>query len=253
MYAWISRLLLFVAISSQNAWSLSNFSPGDLSDLQQTNVDELIKLVALGANHRQLLPARPLGLGVGLEIGVDVTGVVVPDEFKAALALAADSSAGQVPSLLPLPKISFYKGLPAGIDLGFSFISYQSSISFYGASVQWAFLSKSAVLPNAAVRFNAAYAKVWFIQTRNFALDAVVSKRFSVIEPYLGTGLQMWNGSLSVSSSSLPASLSASNSGVSPHVFFGFPIKLVFIRIVGEIDYNFSGVTSYGGKVALSF
>ncbi len=248
-----SVLSLGFLADPRKAHALTEFNPGDLSDLQQTNIDELIKLVALGANHRDYKAARPLGSTIGLDLGIDVTAVVVPNEFKAALALAADTTADQVPSPIPLPRISLHKGLPGGIDIGASYVSYQGLFTNFGASLQWAFLKKSPVLPNASVRLVGSYAKLYFIQARNFALDALVSKRLAIFEPYIGAGVQYWNGKLDVSSATLPVSLSSSTSGVSPHAFFGLPIKLVFLKFVAEIDYNFSGVTSYGGKVALSF
>jgi hypothetical protein len=152
---------------------------------------------------------------------------------------------------LPLPKVSIFKGFGGGVDLGFSFISSGEAFSIYGGSIQWAFLRKSPVGPHAALRLSAAFSDLSFISTSNYGLDLIVSKKLAIIDPYLGAGFQLWSGSLEVPN--FPGGLTNSNSGFSPHIFVGLPINLLFLKLVGEYDYNFAGVTTYGGKIALSF
>ena len=83
----------------------------------------------------------------------------------------------------------------------------------------------------------------------------MASKSLVLIEPYVGTGLQTWAGDLDVSGATvgLPANISASQSGATGHVFVGTPLKLLFLHITGELDYSFSGLTTYGGKMSFTF
>jgi hypothetical protein len=40
---------------------------------------------------------------------------------------------------------------------------------------------------------------------------------------------------------------------VNGHIFGGLSIKLFILKLVGEVDYNFNGALTYGGRVAISF
>jgi hypothetical protein len=217
----------------------------------------LIKTVAIGAGHRPFQSATPLGNTIGLDIGADVVGISVPEEFKTAISLASDTSSSEVPAVIYLPKLNIHKGFPAGINVGFSYISYQEKFKIIGFDTQWAFLRKP-LAPNLAARFTGSYTKMYYIQTRTFGLDLIASKKLAVIDPYLGVGLQYWSGNLSIPAppgtpAGIPLGVDADASSVSPHLFAGFPLKLVFLKLTGEIDYSFAGITTYGGKVSLSF
>jgi hypothetical protein len=255
-YSWMRRILALLLLPA-TGFALDGFNAGNVSDLSAANVESMIELVAIGGNHRAFQPATPLGNALGLDISLDVAAISVPEDFKTALALASDTSTDQVPGLLPLPKLNIHKGLPGGINLGFSYVSYQDQFRIYGFDAQWAFLRKP-VTPNVALRFSAAYTKLYYIQTRNFGLDVVVSKRLAVIDPYLGLGIQYWNGTLALpfpagTPTGLTEGVPDHASSADPHIFVGLPIKLIFLKITGEIDYSFAGITTYGGKIGLSF
>lgn len=249
-------LLLVAAISAPlSAQAYQNYSPGDLSGLSQDNVDEMVKTAAIGSGHRAMEPASNQGLIFGLDVGIEVTAISISDNFKAAIAAATQQPASQVPSLVPLPKLNVNKGLPFGIDFGFSYVTYQSIFTDWGFDVQWNFLKGGGAKPDLAARISYGHSHLYFFDSHVLNIDALVSKKLVLIEPYLGLGTQIWSGTLDVSgaSSGLPSDVSASPSGTTGHFFVGTPIKLTFLHLTGELDYSFTGVVTYGGKISLSF
>jgi hypothetical protein len=236
--------------------SAVSFSPSAVSGLtEQGMVDSLLKTVAIGADHRDFMPASPMGILLGFDVGVNFTAIKLPTEFTNALA----SVTGQTPpSYIPLPRVSLHKGLPFGVDLGFSYFSLTDpnfTIKMYGGSIQWAFLDGNLALPAMAVRLTGDYSSLGFISTHTYKADLVVSKNFYVVEPYFGLGLQKWSGDLNFSADlgSLPASVSASSSGTNTHYFGGLALKLLVLRITGEADYSSAGFVTYGLKAGFGF
>lgn len=240
--------------SAPRASAISNYSPSDLAGLTDNGSKALIKTVAVGANHRALLPARPLGMVIGLEAGLEVSAISLPDEFVSTLASVASESAASIPTVIPVPRVSLHKGLPGGVDVGFSYASYRDYFKIYGGDLQWAFVRGGLASPSIAARLGASYNKLFFMETHTTTIDLVASKNFYVIEPYVGAGVQFWSGDLSLGAATgLPLGTSTHQSATSPHVFFGLPIKLLFLKFTGEVDRSFAGVTSYGGKISLAF
>src|SRR4029077_4052205 len=122
---------------------------------------------------------------------VDVTAISVPASFTNALAQMGNTTS--IPSVIPLPKLNIRKGVPAGIDLGFSFIKV-SVYEIYGADVQWAFFRGNVALPTLAVRASANKADLDMVHTRTYDFDVIVSKSVTVAaEPYFGIGMQNYN------------------------------------------------------------
>jgi hypothetical protein len=225
----------------------------DLSSLNSENIAAMIKTVALGASHRPYMPASPLGAAIGLEIGVDVTAIAVPESFKTAIALASDSSPDQVPAVIPLPKLTIIKGLPAGFDVGFSYSSYQDYFRIYGGEVKWALSDGRGARPAIAFRASGNYTHVYFMDTHCWGLDALISKNFYVVEPYAGIGLQKWAGSLALSGQPVPQGLETSASSTSVQFYAGLPLKMTAIKLTPEIAYSTASLLLYGMKFSLSF
>jgi hypothetical protein len=245
--ALVIGLTLF---GSRGAWALSSFNPADLTDLTSQAAEDLIKLGAVGGDHHAYMPAGPLGLAVGLDVSFDATVIRLPDSVQDAMRLATDS--GTVPGQIFLPKLNIRKGLPAGIDVGFSYLAYQQ-YKIIGAELQWAFLRGKVAAPNVAVRWSENWLNLFFMNTRTHKFDVVASKKLGfVFEPYVGAGMQFISGSLDVPLGSLPASVSGSHSSSAVHFFGGFPFRLIFLRITAEYDYSLSGIQTYGFKAGIS-
>jgi hypothetical protein len=250
----------FAIGSSSGARAAQNFNLSTLSGFSNSSVESLVKTVGIASDHHAYMPASPLGILLGFDLGIDVTYVSFPDEFRQALATASQKSTADLPGGAGLPKLSFHKGLPMGIDVGFSFMKLPDTsnsghdlYNSYGGDIKWAFI-QGAALPAVAARFSASWNNLYFIKTKTFSFDALVSKDLFIIDPYAGAGLQFWSGELSVPGGvQVPGGISTSASSASPRVFAGALLKLTFLKVAAEADYSTSGVTSLGGKVSLGF
>jgi hypothetical protein len=255
-----SSLLLgaAAALSAPEARALTVFDLGDLSLLTQTTVDSVVKTIAVGADHRDYQSASSLGAFPGLDLGVDVTLINLPTEFTDAITLAT----GQAPGLtfIPLPRLNVHKGLPGGVDLGFTWLGLTAdgkSNSILGFSAQWSFFKSSISAPTLAVRgsYSKATLPALFTNTTTLKFDLVASKNMGIIDPYFGAGFISGSGSLDLTSGfgSLPISVTAESKITTGHFFVGLPIKLFFIKITPEYDYSFAGVSTYGLKAGFKF
>jgi len=228
------------------------FNPATSIAATTAQVNSLLQLVGVTWAHRAYQPATPLGMLVGLDIGVETTGLSIPADISTALGTFTGSTP---PSFLLLPKLNIHKGLPLGIDLGFSFATFAASgqtVTSIGGDINWAFIS-GAALPSIAVRGGFSSNNFWFMQTTTWTLDALISKNLVFIDPYVGGGARFWNGTVSVPVGALPANISASGSGVVPHIFGGLALKMGFFHMTGEADYSTTGLLVYGGKVSFGF
>lgn len=230
------------------------FIPSDVSSLTNSSVEALLKTVGVGADHRAYMPASDLGIALGFDVGIDFTAIKPPQEFIDAFALVTGQS---IPTYIPLPRLNIHKGLPFGIDLGFSYLGYTDpgfSVKMVGGEVKWAFIRGKA-LPAVAARVSGNYSSLGFLNSRSYKFDITASKSLVVAEPYVGTGLQIWSGELSYPATvgSLPVDVSGKASGTNPHFYAGLMMKLIAFRVSAEYDYSTTGVSTVGGKVSLGF
>lgn len=231
------------------AFAITSMTPGSFAALSEELVKTTVESVGIGASHRAMRSATPLGMIIGVDVSGSATLFQVPDDLKAALAAAQVQNA---PSTIPLPRLSIAKGLPFGVDLGFSWIG-DGTNSLIGADIQYAFLQGGLALPSVAARVGMNWANIAYIKTRTTAFDVLVSKSLPIIDPYVGAGYQFVSGSLDApvgGATGLQVSGKASSSA--PHLFVGLPIKLFVLKITGEYDYSFAGISTYGLKVGLA-
>src|SRR3954470_18735407 len=93
-----------LVLASATAHAYTDFNPGDLSALSDDNVNQLLKTAAIGTGHRAFQPAGSLGFAPGIDLGIELIGIVIPDNFKNAIALATQTPSSQVPAVLPIPR-----------------------------------------------------------------------------------------------------------------------------------------------------
>ena len=247
-------LLGTVIALSASAWA--GYDPTNLSNVVASDVDSLLKTVALGAAYRPLAPASTLGPIIGLEIGVQATAVSTAGDFQDAMSHAGVTQ--NIPSYLPVPRFYVRKGIPGRIDLGFSYVSYQSNriVAFEG---QWSLFKPATVHPDLAIRLTHTRSSLFFMKARTTFADVLVSKQIGAnlsIEPYAGTGLQWLAGDLNVSLSgpnSFPVNLSREYRETTGHFFVGVPVNLGMLKLAAEADYCFAGVVTYAAKFGFSF
>jgi hypothetical protein len=227
----------------------------NLSNMTQPHLDLLVKSAALGLDHRALMPASPLGIAVGVDVGIETAFMSTPSELETAMTALTGTTGFSFP---PLPRLNAHKGLPWGFDLGYSYIGYQSN-SLMGMEVKWAFLQGTLVTPALALRssYNILTAPMLYVSASTLKVDVVVSQSVTpFLTPYVGTGIQYYTGSFESPTSTLgalDASISSSTSGSAFHAYAGLPIHFFIVHMTGEYDYNFSTGGTFIAKVSVGF
>jgi len=108
----------------------------------------LIKDLGSAMSYRAVTPAEPLGLLLGIDVGLEVTGSKMKNELHGWKT--ATSTNGQ--DTIYNGKIHVHKGLPLGIDVGAYFSSVaESNMKSLGGEISYAILEGSSVTPALAV------------------------------------------------------------------------------------------------------
>lgn len=245
-------LILFLSsfsLFSKSAWALPEFDATSFAGVNDAMIQSVIKTVAIGADFRAFRPAAALGAVIGLDVGIDGVLVKTPAEFRSAMQQTGGGDPGDY---VGVPRLNIHKGLPGGVDLGFSYFGY-SGYSLLGFDIQYAPLRGGAAKPALAIRASYNKNDLFWVKTTTWKFDLLVSKSFVIFEPYLGFGLQAFSGDVELSSGqSLDPGVSGSFSGEPAHFFVGTPLKLGIFHITAEFDRSFAGVTTYGAKVSLN-
>lgn len=243
--AWIFLTALISLVPARMARADLSFT--NVSAFTDTFVASLIRPIAIEGEFKPYRPATPLGLVLGLDIGADVTLITLPTDFQTALAAVG----GSLTSPLPLVRLQLHKGLPAGIDLGFSYFGYGAAIRTWGIMGQWAFVTMPLDL---AVRVVYSNMTLSIVNANSTSFEAVVSKALGPINPYFLVGFQTAGGSINLSGQSFPVSVTLPNptfSGVKTGL--GLELKLAILKLTGEWSTNTLGQSAIGGKTSLSF
>ena len=247
-FIYAIALSLMVGAASVRDACAFGFDFGSLGSATNAAVESIVKTIAMGADHHPYASAKPLGLLVGLDVGVDATAISLPKEFNDALSLMG--STGSVPPVIPIPRLNIRKGLPFGVDLGFSYIGYDK-YKLIGFDAQWAVI-RGMVLPNLAIRGSMNWSNLDVVHTKTYSVDAVLSKSLIFMDPYLGVGIQFAHGSLAVPVGALPITVTAEKDISAARIFFGLPIKMLFLHLTPEYNYSFSGFQTYGAKISIA-
>lgn len=267
-------LLLFFHVEKAFAVSYMLMTVSDLTE--QDKIDSLIKTIATGADHRDFRPAVSMGTHFGFDIGAEVMSIKVPVLFSETLAA---STLDLMTNNIQLARLHIQKGLPYRLDFALSYFNYSSSnveLKLLGGDLKWTISKARRGLPISALKISMNDASLGFIHSRIYKLDYLVSKSFFMIDPYIGTGVQVWSGALNLTASQLrrlPAGVNAFSSGIAMHAYAGFMLKLafsqaasdtdqskggtivrfMFSRIGAEADFSSTGTINYGAKLSLGF
>lgn len=234
--------LLFLAAQAKADLSFTN-----ISAFTDGFVSSIIKPIAISGEFKPYRPATPLGLGLGLDIGTDVTLITLPSDFLAALSAVG----GTLTSPLPVVRLQLHKGLPGGIDVGGSYFGYGAALRLWGLTGQWAFITSPL-----AIAFRATYTNIYLSIVSAYSLnfELVASRSLAIIDPYVSVGFQTGGGSINTGGLSLPVAVTIPNPTFSGlKTALGLEIKLAFLKIAGEWSYNTLGQSALGGKAGLSF
>jgi hypothetical protein len=245
-----------------NASDFSSLFPQDISNA-------IIKTVGIYGGHRPYESATPLG-SKGWDFGIEVTLVRIPDDFNNVLAEYAQGGAGTslVPAL-PVAKIQLRKGFGDSVNVGGSYIGYQTNMVI-GGDFQVTMDTPEEGL-SWALRLNYTYTSISFVTARSIAPEIVFSRKLEFADPYFGGGVQYIWGAINmilnvsagegiqlppgVSAPSIQIPLNTTGSGVDGYAFSGVSMRVpnLGLKVTLEGSFNFSGADTIGGKVGFEF
>jgi hypothetical protein len=216
---------------------------GDLSTIGNLSQDQFRRLSEdLGAtfSYKGVTPATPLGL-VGFDVGLEVSGTDVKhsDIFSRA--------GGGAPSTLYVPKLHVYKGLFARLDIG-AFVGAVSSVNAtaYGADLRYAIFDDTLTMPAVAVRVSGTKSTGGGqIDVSTIAGDLMVSKRLTIVTPYIGAGV------VRVSSDAKAGGLADETFNKS-RIFGGFNANFGLLNLAFEAE-GMGGNTTLSAKAGWRF
>ena len=177
----MKKILLAVA-----ALFAANTHAGDLNQIGTLTQNQFLKLSTdLGAAsaYKGVTPAAPLG-AVGFDIGAEITQTSIENS-----AIFRQAGAGDISNLY-VPKIHVTKGLPGGFDIG-AFVSRVSGVggSLIGLEARYAILDDGLATPALGVRLSGTkLSGVSKLNLSTVAVDAMLSKKLTLITPYIGAG-----------------------------------------------------------------
>ena len=162
-------------------------SAGELRNLGSLGQD-LFRLLSLdlGAalSYKGVTPATSLGPW-GFDIGIELSATDVKhgDLFEAAGAGSTDT--------LFVPKLHINKGLMAGLDLG-GFVAAAPDIdaTLWGMDLRYAFVQDTLTTPAVAARISGTRTTdIGGLKVNTYGADLMVSKRLTLVTPYVGAGI----------------------------------------------------------------
>jgi len=173
----ILTLILTLACFTAFAGELK-FAPG----FSKTQFRDLVKEIGLAATPTPNNPAEPLKtLGFDIALETSITSI---DDSSAHWK----GSWNDADSLVMVNRVHIQKGLPFGVDLGFS-VGKGANLTFNTATLEakYALLKGSAVTP--AITVKAAYTKVFGMDDLDMSTllaGAYISKGILMFTPYGG-------------------------------------------------------------------
>jgi hypothetical protein len=214
---------------------------GELNTIGKLSQDQFHRLSEdLGAtfSYKGVTPATPLGL-VGFDVGLEVSGTDIKHSDLFSLA------GGGTASTLYAPKLHVYKGLFAGLDIG-AFVGAVASLNAtaFGADVRYAILDDSLAMPAVAVRLSGTKSSGGGqIDVGTIGGDLMVSKRLTIVTPYIGAGV------VRVSSSSGGLADETFNKS---RIFGGFNANFGVLNLAFEAE-GMGGNTTLSAKAGWRF
>ncbi len=221
----------------------ANAYAGDLNQIGTLTQNQFLKLSTdLGAAsaYKGVTPATPLG-AVGFDIGAEITQTSIENS-----ALFRQAGAGDVSNLV-VPKIHVTKGLPGGFDIG-AFVSRVSGVggSLTGLEARYAILDDGLTTPALGVRLSGTkLSGVSKLNLSTVAVDAMLSKKLTLVTPYIGAG------SVRVKSGADVAGLREESFNKS-RAFIGMNVNFLLANIALEAE-KMGGNNSVSAKAGFRF
>lgn len=234
---------------------------GDLNSLViPDTVKSIVRTIGILTAHRSYQPATPLGIRPGLDLGVEVTFVRLPDDFKTGLENAGLSSSASLPPALPMASLLVHKGLGERFDVGAGYIGGYQGIRILGFDAKYT-LSIPYEGPLIAVRASYNTASVLIVENKTYGGELLFSRPMSIGDPYIGFAYRFTTGTITVPIP-LPepfqdqvVTVKGSSGGSDYELFMGAGLQLfrTGIRLTLGGSYSFTGMHTMGVKVDLHF
>ncbi|PKN12778.1 MAG: hypothetical protein CVU69_05290 [Deltaproteobacteria bacterium HGW-Deltaproteobacteria-4] len=236
-------LLLSVCAASAFAEKYDFSIPADFANSQ---LNDLVKEAGTAIAYRAVAPAEPGGL-TGFDIGIEASFIKIDNALWDEVFDSNDA-----PGYLPVPRVHVRKGLPFDFDLGASYAMVPSSnIKVIAGEIQYAIMDGSAALPALALRGHySTLLGVDDLDLETYGADAVLSKGFLFLTPYVGVGVLRSDGEYTGSNATLKANLQ-DQSETTQRVFGGVQIAMALLRIT--LDAEYAEVPVYTAKVSLGW
>jgi len=209
---------------------------------QQSSLNTLVTELGLIAVYNPQAPAETLGV-VGFEAGASVTGYQIDQAVWNSVVSDSDA-----PSTIVVPRLMLRKGLPWGVDVGYSYVSVPSSnIKVSGVEVRKSLLDGSTVSPAVSVLVHGSrLSGVDDLKLSTLGVDLAISKGFAMLTPYAGVGLLRIKGRDESGLGLAEVSTTENRSYVDVRVGF-FP----FMNLAAQAD--FAEVESYSLRLNIAF
>ena len=210
---------------------------------EQELFGDLIKDLGTAMSYKAVKPAEPLGLLLGIDVGLEITGIKMRNELD---GWKTASTNGQ--DTIYNSRIHVHKGLPLGIDIGAYFTSVMdSNMKSLGGEISYAILKDSTIAPTLAVRGSyTAMAGVDDLDLSTTGLELSVSKGFSMLTPYAGLGAIHYQGEgIGVDNYKFE-----SESDTLAKYFLGVNFKMGLVNFAAEADKT-GETSSYSAKFGL--
>jgi hypothetical protein len=233
----MNRLILCACMLGATSAHGADFSVGALS---QDDLRGLARDLGAAMSYKGVIPGTALG-AVGFDIGVEATDTKLENPAAFARAGVGDRSH------LVIPKLHVYKGLPGGFDIG-AFVGGSSAIgaTLVGLDLRYAILDDTLTSPALAARLSGTrLTGTGDLKLATGAFDVMVSKRFTLLTPYVGAGV------VRVQSQARGTALAEENFSRA-RAFGGLNINLVGANLAIEAE-KMGDNTSLSAKVGIRF
>ncbi|MFA5517408.1 MAG: hypothetical protein WDA20_14110 [Desulfuromonadales bacterium] len=216
-----------------------------LGSLGDKTFADFIREAGAATAYRALSPAEPQGI-TGFDIGVAVSAIDIDQDTWDELL------GGDAPSYLPIPSIRLRKGLPYNIDVGAFYSQVPSSnIKLMGGEVQVALLEGGIASPALALRGSYSTLQgVDDLDLSTYGADAVLSKGFAMLTPYVGVGVVRIEGDYAGDDPFIKSNLDE-HSFTETRYFGGVQMSMALFRLTLDAEYLERPV--YSLKVSLGW
>ncbi|MCM0605406.1 MAG: hypothetical protein KA715_04900 [Xanthomonadaceae bacterium] len=229
----------------------------------QTAIRALITITSLSSDHRAYQPASPLGTSVGIDMGLELTAISIPQNLITDISNAVGSTSLSTLPAVPVPKLHLHKGLGM-LDVGVSYLGFlprpYQVYQIWGGDAKLTIINPDQGLIW-ALRLNYTYSSFDLIKTSTWTPQVLASIKLDFAEPYAGIGYQIATGTISgtlsqtvlVVTVSAPISASGIASAFQGFGGVGFKLGPSGIKLSLEMAYNTTKMNHLGAKLSLCF